>query len=392
MRKKICIISSGHSLFDNRVFEKEAKNLKKAGYEVHIISLAPKPIDEIKDGIFVHGLQSWGFSYAKNKILAYWRFITYFPKLIMKALRVDASIYQCLEPEMLFVGLFLKLLKGKPYTYDIHEDFSDLRFRRNKKGLINKILYLMHNKIEKLLSIPASGLITVNRSLRNSFLTYNKNIEIILNVPKLIKLSKVNTDKYIGKNVVIYTSSNFDSDKGLFKFLEVLPIVKKKINDIFFLLAGYVKSSQRKIIKSWLDNFNKKYNLNNFYEITGKISHNRVIELISISKIGVILFQPSHRNNLIGLPNKLFDYMAYGIPVIASNFVEISKIVREAKCGLLVDPTDILEIADAMVYLLKHPREAKEMGLNGKKAVLEKYNWEIEERKLVNFYDRILNL
>ncbi len=79
--------------------------------------------------------------------------------------------------------------------------------------------------------------------------------------------------------------------------------------------------------------------------------------------------------------------MACAKPVVVSNFPEVRKVVVEEDCGILVDPTSVDEIADAIIYLLEHPGEARKMGENGRRAVKEKYNWEKMERRLLEVYE-----
>jgi glycosyltransferase involved in cell wall biosynthesis len=105
--------------------------------------------------------------------------------------------------------------------------------------------------------------------------------------------------------------------------------------------------------------------------------------------VGMVLFQPIHYNNIIGLPNKLFEYMACGKPVIASDFPEIRTIVEETDCGILVDPSNINDIEKAIIWMLKNPEEAQEMGLRGRKAIEYKYNWAEMEKLLFNMYKEI---
>jgi glycosyltransferase involved in cell wall biosynthesis len=111
--------------------------------------------------------------------------------------------------------------------------------------------------------------------------------------------------------------------------------------------------------------------------------------LSSQASMGVITYLP-YSNNTSCLPNKLFDYMLVGVPVIASNFPLYKEVVESSRCGLLVDPSEPQDIARAMAYLIEHPDEARQMGDNGRRAVLEKYNWEKESDKLLRIYDLVL--
>jgi glycosyltransferase involved in cell wall biosynthesis len=82
--------------------------------------------------------------------------------------------------------------------------------------------------------------------------------------------------------------------------------------------------------------------------------------------------------------------MLVGLPVVASDFPLYKEVVESSRCGLLVDPTRPEEIARAMEHLIEHPQEAKQMGENGRRAVLEKFNWEKESQRLLQIYDTVL--
>ena len=107
------------------------------------------------------------------------------------------------------------------------------------------------------------------------------------------------------------------------------------------------------------------------------------------SMIGLVTLHPII-NYLDALPVKMFEYMAAGLPVIASNFPLWKKIIEGNQCGLCVAPLDPQAIADAIDYLLVHPEEAERMGRNGQKAVQERYNWGLEELKLTSLYDSLI--
>jgi glycosyltransferase involved in cell wall biosynthesis len=85
----------------------------------------------------------------------------------------------------------------------------------------------------------------------------------------------------------------------------------------------------------------------------------------------------------------MFEYMSSGIPVIASNFPLWRDIIEGNQCGICVDPLDPRAIAAAIDFLVTHPQPAKAMGENGRRAVLEKYNWTVQANRLTDFYGAI---
>jgi len=122
----------------------------------------------------------------------------------------------------------------------------------------------------------------------------------------------------------------------------------------------------------------------------GKIPFAQYQQHIAQSRLGMVLYGPSI-NNSMGVPNRLYEFMAHGIPIIASDYPEVAKVVRDAECGLLVDTSSTRLLADAMEYLLTHPVEAARMGANGRRAIEEKYNWNLEFQALLDFYGELLD-
>jgi len=121
----------------------------------------------------------------------------------------------------------------------------------------------------------------------------------------------------------------------------------------------------------------------------GFLDRAEVRPVLGRSLAGLVTFHPLP-NHLDAQPNKMFEYMSAGIPVIASNFPLWREIISKNDCGLLVNPLDACAIAKAIDYLVKNPTEAERMGRNGKNAAETLYNWEHEEKKLIKFYEKIL--
>jgi glycosyltransferase involved in cell wall biosynthesis len=128
----------------------------------------------------------------------------------------------------------------------------------------------------------------------------------------------------------------------------------------------------------------------NKVDALGWLGRNDVKGVLHDSIAGLVTLHPVI-NYVDALPVKMFEYMSAGLPVIASNFPLWKRIVEGNRCGLCVDPLDPQAIAEAIDYLVSHPIEAGQMGRNGQKAVLKHYNWENEEKKLIDFYNGLLS-
>ena len=124
-------------------------------------------------------------------------------------------------------------------------------------------------------------------------------------------------------------------------------------------------------------------------DFLGYVDREGINRTLNSSVAGLVVLHPTI-SYIDSLPVKMFEYMCAGIPVIASDFPLWRSIIDNAQCGLCVDPLETQEIADAIDYLVTHPEEARAMGENGRKSVIERYNWSIEEAKLFDFYDQVL--
>ena len=121
----------------------------------------------------------------------------------------------------------------------------------------------------------------------------------------------------------------------------------------------------------------------------GFLSREQMRQTLSRSVAGIVTFLPVP-NHIDAQPNKIFEYMSAGLPVIASHFPLWREIIEGNECGLCVDPLDPAAIAAAMDRLVENPDLARRMGENGRRAVHERYNWGVEEKKLLALYGKLL--
>ena len=114
-----------------------------------------------------------------------------------------------------------------------------------------------------------------------------------------------------------------------------------------------------------------------------------VVAYAASATVGVSPIIPSSLSYRYSLPNKLFQYMAAALPVVASDFEQVRDVVAGSGAGLLVDATDPEAIARAIRYLVDHPDEAKAMGALGRRAIRDRYNWDVSAASLLAVYRRL---
>jgi glycosyltransferase involved in cell wall biosynthesis len=107
--------------------------------------------------------------------------------------------------------------------------------------------------------------------------------------------------------------------------------------------------------------------------------------MLARSSVGLVTLHP-RLNYVDSQPIKMFEYMAAGVPVVCSSFPLWRGIVEGHRCGICVDPMNPGEIAAAIDRLASSPGEVEEMGRRGREAVRERFNWAVEEAKLLDLY------
>lgn len=173
------------------------------------------------------------------------------------------------------------------------------------------------------------------------------------------------------------------SERGLEELIHAA--YRLRDTDIVVVLMGY-GSFKRK-----LQLISDRLGLEGTVLFHPPVPSEEMLQLTVSADMGLILFKNTCLNNYYSLPNKLYEYMMAGIPVIASSFPEIAAVIRETDSGILVDPESPEEIASAIRMLAANPEEAKRKGTRGRMAALEKHNWSNEEVKLLDLYRDTFN-
>lgn len=377
---KVCMITTDHSPFDDRIFYKEAVSLKNAGYEVSVIGRTNSNLHERVHGTDVIGLKK-GKGIKSNPIL--WR------ALAKESSRVDASVYHCHEPESFLVALYLRLFKGKKIVYDVHEYYEDVV---ELVGLPLKIfLVFMLYIVEPLFCRYTSAVITADEGIAKRYRKYSDNVTSIFNFPTTEIFNHSADDyegikgKYANNFLVIYVGG-LSEERGILDAIKAVHRASAEQRRIKLLLIG---SFMSKDFEETCVQYVGLNELQDNVEFLGYMPHDDVPKYIKASDVGIALFHPTKRFMKTSYPIKLFEYMICGKPVIVSDFPAMKKVVDDAKCGIFVDPTNIDEISRTVLYAAGHPEELEAMGNRGKQAIKEKYNWLSMEKVLLDVYQKI---
>ncbi len=362
----VCHLTSVHSSNDVRIFHKECVSLAKAGYEVFLVALNTENRTE-------KGVNIIGISHKSQSRIS--RITSGVNRVLKKALEVNADIYHLHDPELLRIAKKLKKA-GKKVIYDAHEDvprqvLSKYWIPKFFRLMVAALFERYENRIVKKLDL----IITATPYIRNRFVKINANTIDINNYP--LQKEIPDDENWENKeNAVCYTGGISD-----IRGLEEIVRAMEELKDVKLLLAGpYSPENYRNHLKS-LDGWKH-------VQEYGMVSRDEVSNILRQAIAGIVTFLPLP-NHIDAQPNKMFEYMAAGLPVICSDFPLWKDIVEKYECGICVDPLNPKKIVKAINYLLNNKEEAIRMGYNGRKMILQKYNWNNEEKRLISCYENL---
>lgn len=366
---RICMLTSSHDFYDNRIYYKEILSLKKIYDEIYIVGPGKKDF-VTEDGVIVKSFKPRKTWYDRFRPMK---------DMFKIAKDIKADVYHAHEPDSFQVAIKLKKALGSKAIYDSHEyhpeAFSE-HFPKGKK-LAEKIIY----KYEKSIAKKADYIITVNELLVNKFKEYNPNVCLIPNYP-VLSINKV-IPQYDGKPVFVYVGG-LREDRGIFKILEAIQLVKIECKYLF--IGGFEDENFKCKVEEFIKNNLRDKDI----VFTGKIPHLQVFNYLNKSCAGFVLLQPNNWRYVNSEPIKLFEYMMTKTAIIASDFPMMRKIVQDSKCGCLVEPDNINQIAKAIEKLASNMEDTKQMGQNGYEAINECYNWSICEKRILEIYSILL--
>lgn len=368
-KPKVCHLTSVHKRYDMRIFQKECISLKNNGYDVSLV-VADNKGDEVKDDIKI---------YDVGKVTGRVKRFTKTLNLVYKrAISLDCDIYHFHDPELLLVGLRLKKA-GKKVVWDMHENLpADLMQKKYIPLLLRLLITFIFKKLEKYTVKKIDGVICTRDSVVFRLYSYNTNIALINNFPLVNYMPEMpeNRDRAICFAGAIVPN---------YQHKEIIEAIAE-IDNVKYLLAGPIKEAYLNVLKA-TKGWDK-------VDYLGVLSFEEVKKMYARAQIGMVVhkYTPNMDYQVGNFAlTKIFEVMYWSMPVVATDYTLWQETVFDHyDCAIPVDPSNVLQIRQAIQSLLDDPNKTKEMGIEGQKAVLDRFNWLSQEKKLLKLYVRVL--
>ena len=393
MKKKVLIVVENQPIpFDTRVL-KEAISLHKAGYQVAVLCPKGKSAQlghEIIDGVHVYrhpmpkeGNTPLGYLWEYSCAL-FWEFWYVWWIYLRHGFHV---IQGCNPPDDIFlVALPFKLL-GVKYIFDHHDAIPELYLSKyEKRGLLYKTQVLL----EKLTYRFSDVVMATNASYKRLALTRghlaDEDVFIVRNGPDLETFRAVppNSGLKYGKAHLVGYVGTMSDQEGLDILLDVALYLKKLGRlDIHFTCVGGGPALAS------LRNMAQDKDLGEMVNFTGRVSDQRLLEILSSADVCVNPDRPCEMND-ISTMIKIMEYMALSKPIVQFDLREGRFSAQDA--AVYADPQNQVEdFAAKIIWLLDHPDERRRMGEFGLRRVEKELAWEYSVQNLLAAYERTFN-
>lgn len=365
---RVCHLTSVHRVNDIRVFHKECATLADAGFDVTLIGVAA---DVPERGVKIIALPNEG-----NRLQ---RIVGRARAAYQRAIEVGAQVYHFHDPELLPYGLMLKRRTGAKVIFDSHECFrEDVVGKHWIPAPLRPIVGHIVGGIEDFVVRQIDQVVAATPHIAESFQSHSRRIVTINNYPleeEFGASARANSDRRDG---ICYVGA-ISFVRGIIPLLDALSFVDHGVRvDIAGPFAGKDVEQAARSHPNW-----------GRVTFHGQISRAQVAEIYAGSFAGIVNFLPVP-NHVFSQPNKLFEYMSAGVPVICSHFPLWRSVIEDEGCGIVVDPGQPKAIAAAVEALRSDPDRSAKMARRGVQLVHDKYNWSCEGRKLVETYDALL--
>lgn len=376
---RIVHLSTLHAPLDVRIFYKECRTLARAGHDVHL--LVNNPPAPMRDGVHFHALAPTTSSFRPLRIRRRLN------DALAKALELKGDVYHFHDAEILSIARYLKR-DGANVIYDVHEDSPQEVLDMNPgRPIYRTAKYLAFKRLWAKAPRVVDHFVAATPAIAAMFPP--ERTTTVCNFPLSEEFSGVAPATSRGDSpdartrIPSRTNSRFifiggiSAIRGAREMVQAMSLLPQEA-DARLLLVGEFQPPELQSELVRLPGWSR-------VDVLPWQPREQLAALLANSFAGLVPFHPG-RNHTEALPNKIFEYMAAGLPAIASDFPLWRGLIAADQAGILIDPLKPASIAEAMSALLVDPARAATMGQAGTTLVRTRYNWEAESAKLVDLY------
>jgi glycosyltransferase involved in cell wall biosynthesis len=393
---RILLIDHGDYPFEVRI-QKMCCTLVAAGHEVHLVcgNRAARPRSEIIECLRVHRMPALrGALASANSIIALPAFFNpmwlWLLHRVSALVRPDVIIARDL-PMALVVSIY-RFARKVPVIFDFAENYpAALAAWNSSEPRSLKSLFLRNVSAARLLErlcvrLPVQVIVVCEENARRlqRLGVPARRITIVSNTPTLDFASRAPLrSSGEGSALRLVYAGLVERFRGIDTCIRAMPLLRERGTRVALRIIGHGPDRPR------LESLAQSLGVREMVEFMGRASYDELPRLLAECDIGVVPHLP---NELVRttLPNKLFECMAVGLPVIVSDVPPMARIVGQAGCGLVFTPGNAHSLADAVQRLADRDLRLR-MGNIARQAVLERYNWSLDVQRLLRVLESVLS-
>jgi glycosyltransferase involved in cell wall biosynthesis len=371
-------LAPGYWAGDPRLYHLECDALLRWGCTVELVAHSRCGY-ELDPRIRLHSLGEYGPTLA-------WRLFDRVQrdrKAYLAARRSRAALFHYHGLEFAMWGNTLRRVSGRPVIFDCREDFEG--YARQRRGVPDFLRLPLARLVRAQLQLAArsaDAIVAADRGTADMLRSYARKILVLHNFPRVDLFDDTWSHPENKPYDIVFHGSI--PRYHLEVCLAVDDLLSERGHHVQWCLIGKVPEID------WLTRELERRKVTERFHLRDFVPHNEIAAELGKAKIGIIPLPnlPKFQNNI---PQKLFEFMALGMPVVMSDLPPSRPFVGDGMCALMVPPDDYGAYADAIIRLLKEPKLREQMGNEGRKRVTQEFNWERESQKLLSLYRELLS-
>jgi glycosyltransferase involved in cell wall biosynthesis len=372
---KKAIVSVINDLSTDQRVHKVCSSLHALGYEVTLVGRKQRKSLPLQERSYK--TKRMFLLFEKGPLF----YLEYQKRLFWYLLFHRADVLVSNDLDTLLPNFLISKLKKAELVYDSHELFCEVP--ELQSNLIKKSIW---KRLERWIFPKLKHVFTVNDSIANIYSEeYKVPVNVLRNIPLLANQQRLKaaSKKELGipedKKIILLQGAGINIDRGAEEAVEAMQFVENAV--LLIVGSGDVMSLLHKMVKD--------LNLQEKVVFVGKVPFEKLLQYTHHADLGLTFDKDTNVNYRYSLPNKLFDYIHAGVPVLASELIEIKSIIETYRIGDCIQNHNPKHIADKMTHIINDSAMLLEWKKNSKIAA-EKLNWESEEKQLIAVYSKFL--